>query len=496
MPNPDLKECVDALAKKLPPLTARWRYYDGDHPLAFTNPKMGEVISNGVVFKKNWCQVIVNAVRDRLNIQSWNTDGAPSEDMDDIWKRILKRLSRAVHVSALTTGEGYVVAWEGADGDPVAFYHDPRQVHAIYADDNPDAMRCACKTWLVKGASNVAPMRYLNIYYPDRIEHYQSQQVDGGASTSYVPTLPGDAHIDANQFGEIPVFHFIADKRTGLGELTAGILSLQDALNKLLNDMMVASEFTAFPQRYAIGNFDDKSKIQIGPGTAWLIPPGVQGEQPSSAGTFATMSPDNYLRPMDDIAGAMAALSATPKHYLFLTGGDPSGEALQTMESSLIAKITSYQETLGDTWRRLGSFLLRVKGKPVDDLECIWADPHTTQEYTRAQTRLVNVNAGIPIVNQLRDEGWTEEQIEQLHRDANVTNTMAAIPNPSLIPRNVGGPVRQEAMKQAKEKLAARNEGALADALTTETEASVDAMVKSGALADVMKRNEGKAVRK
>jgi hypothetical protein len=294
----------------------------------------------------------------------------------------------------------------------------------------------------------------------------------------------------------IPVFHFRTDRRVCVGELSEGVLSLQDAVNKLLNDMMVASEYGAFKQRWAIGSFDDSSKITVGAGTLMKIPPAAGGDQPSSVGTFDSMDPGNFLSPMDKLGNAIAILSATPKHFFFAQGGDPSGEALAAMESPLVAKIQEYHETLGEAWTRLMAFVLQIGGVAVEDIELIWRDPHTVQPMSNAMIRNTNAQAGIPIITQLRDEGWTEEQLEKMLGDMNSTLSMSTIPNPARLPTNTPEPVRQQVAQGAKEDAAGRIQGNIATALDAASQRGVDAMTKSGALNGVMKKFAGKAVRK
>jgi hypothetical protein len=426
--NPDVKLCADALGAKVRDHSLRWRYYDGEHPIAFVNPKISEVIPNGVVFKENFCQVVINATRDRLSVQAWNhPDKGVSERMADLWKRTLRKQANMAHVATLTTGEAYLVIWPGQDQRPRAYYHDPRQAHIIYDENYPEVPRVACKTW------SDGKARYLNLYYPDRIEHYSC--AEGGELKNAQPF--GEVPIESNTFGVIPVFHFRLNPRVLHGELSPGVLSIQDAINKLLNDLMVASEYSSFPQRYGIGNWSDTGKIPVGPGTFAQFPGGVNGEQPASVGTFATSTPDNWLKPIDNLSHAMSILSATPKHYFSGQAGDPSGEALQAMEAPLISKVLGYQEVLGDTWTRAALFCLKLDGMTVreEELECIWSDPHTVQPMSLATTRSTNVQAGIPIITLLRDEGWTEDQLKQLQQDKAAMQTQATPSAPVSQPR-------------------------------------------------------------
>jgi hypothetical protein len=63
-----------------------------------------------------------------------------------------------------------------------------------------------------------------------------------------------------------------------------------------------------------------------------------------------------------------------------------------------------------------------------------WADPQIEEpedvvEERRARTRQANTAAGIPLVTQLRREGWTEEEIAAMRVEKNAE---AAEPQASL----------------------------------------------------------------
>lgn len=474
----DLKLCFDALEAKQRDHNMRWRYYEGDHPIAFINPKMEQVIPNSVVFKKNWCGVIVDTTRDRLKISSWSHESkTEAERMDDIWQKVLRRCATELHVASLATGEAYLIAWPDADGKPRAYYHDPRQAHMIYDVEYPDIPRVACKHWIGEGER---PGHYLNLYYADRIEHYEAP-IAPSVYTGY--TLAG---TDPNPYGAIPVFHFRVNRRKCIGDLTKGILSLQDAMNKLLNDMMVASEFTSFPQRWGIGHWEeDAGGLPVGPGTLVKIPAADANEQPAAVGVFPSGEPRNYLEPIDSLANDMGVLSGTPKHYFIGQGANISGEALQAMEAPLIAKCELYQDVLGDEWRRAMAFCLSIDGAKVDyeDIECIWQPPHTVQPQSQAETRFTNTQAGIPIINILRDEGWNQDQLDQLIEDAGVVLPVAGKTAEQVPTGPQGTPDEQAAMNRVTvDKQMAQVQQALLTALEAVNVDLVDRLTKSGAL--------------
>jgi hypothetical protein len=219
----------------------------------------------------------------------------------------------------------------------------------------------------------------------------------------------------------VPVFHFRTNRRSQNGEL-ANIVTLQDAVNKLLADMMVAAEFGAFKQRYIISNMDpaDQKTLKNGPNLIWGIPASQAGDQPAQVGEFEGADLNKYLDSIDKIANSIAIISRTPKHYFFNAGASLSGEALIAMEAPLNKKVGRLEENFGIIWQELAAFLLKLSGKgdvPVTSITPTWEPIQSIQPYTEAQTRKLAVDAGIPLPTQLRREGWNEAELKQMEAD-------------------------------------------------------------------------------
>jgi len=100
-------------------------------------------------------------------------------------------------------------------------------------------------------------------------------------------------------------------------------------------------------------------------------------------------------------------------------GGDPSGEALIAMEAPLNKKVERLAAALEPTWRDLAAFLLALDGMAArsQDIVAEYMPGATVQPRTQAEIRKLNVEAGIPIDNLLRDEGWTEDDLAELDDD-------------------------------------------------------------------------------
>jgi hypothetical protein len=407
----DLKLAFEALTAKAAPYTTLFRYAEGDQPLVYSTDRLREAFDNiNARFSQNWCSVVIDALADRLVLKGWDagSEGANGA-LDAIWNAQHLGLEAAdAHWAALVTNEAFVIVWPDAAGVPQAYYNDPRLCAMFYQPDNPRQKRMAAK-WF-KGSDE----RWnLTLYYPDRLEYYLSGGKDvPSAYTGFV--LQGEAAV--NPYGLIPVFHLRVNRRANSGEL-ANILTLQDAVNKLLADMMVAAEFGAFKQRWIIAS-GDTDALKNAPNEIWTIPPGDGVGQSTQVGQFDATDLNVYLNAIDKLALSIAIISRTPKHYFFTQGGDPSGEALIAMEAPLNKKAKKRQEAFTAVWQEVGAFLLKLQGQTVEEsaIKPVWERVESNQPKTEAETRDIAVR-NIPLLTQLRREGWSEADIKQMQKD-------------------------------------------------------------------------------
>lgn len=417
----DLQRAFDALDGKARPYSRFWDYYDGDQPLKYSTERLREIFSGiDATFRQNWCAVVVDACLDRIELREWTVsdDDEATDALNELYDQTELNLDdESIHTAALVCGESYVIAWKDPETEEVeAYYNDPRLVHVFYDPEHPRQKAYAAKWW-VDGEDH----RRMTLYYPDRLEYYVSTQKSSDV-TNADGFVPADPPTAANPYGVVPVFHFLKERRSIVSELK-NVLDLQDAVNKLFSDMMVAAEFGAFRQRYVISSAESIGALRNAPNEIWDIPAAAVGEgiQPTTVGEFQETSLNGYLEAIGRLAATAAIVTRTPKHYLFEQGGDPSGEALIAMESPLTSKATRYIERFTPRWRELAAFLLLLKGITVEDprqIEPVFASPHTVQPKTSAEIAESRVRAGMPLRTVLRHyEAWSDADLELLDVD-------------------------------------------------------------------------------
>jgi hypothetical protein len=416
--NPDVKRAVCALLEKKADQDLLFRYYEGDQPLVYARKKLREIFKEiDANFAENWAAVVIDACADRITLKGFavaNDEPAQSA-LSELWKALsLAVEADDLHETALIAAEAFLIVWrddspEGG-GSAQACYNDPRMCHVEYDAENPKRKKWAAKWWTDDDGH-----KRLTLYYPDRLEYYVSSKKASEIedSRSFLPT---DLSPAPNPWGTIPVFHF-RNKRDRSDLENA--IPIQNAINKLVMDMMAGAEFGALPQKYAITNADTTG-LKNAPGELWTFPEGDgQGGGPR-LGQFTAADLGNYGKAIDGRVAALGAITSTPKHYFFQQGGDPSGESLIAMEAPLNKKAQDRIDRFVPEWRHAASFLLLLVGLDVSpwDIEPMFAEPSTVQPRTAAEVRQLDVKSGIPLRTVLRDEGWSEDELAQMDADA------------------------------------------------------------------------------
>jgi hypothetical protein len=396
----DLERAYTTINNKRPAHDLRWQYYEGEAPLKFSTERLRQAFESfSVYFAQNWLGVVVSSVLDRLTLKGFSIpDTTANAKLEEIFTNSNLQLTAFdTHEAGLVTGEAYVIAERDEDGEVTCYYNDPRLCHVFYEADRPKVKAFAAKMWFDEGSDT----KRLALYYPDRTEFWQAgKNTSTARAFTLVTTEPNDTNT-------IPVFHF-RNTRRGKGEFGKADASIQDAVNKLFSDLMVAAEFTSIKQRVFIGNADpgDVKTFE----DIWY--PDKDGKVQEVGGADL----DNFLNAIDKLASALGAITRTPKHFFYAQGGDPSGEALIALEAPLVRKTLQRQENNAVTWRELAAYLLELDGVTVAPtaITPIWQPVTTLQPLTGAQILQTETSAGVPLKVSAKRQGWAEDEVKQL----------------------------------------------------------------------------------
>lgn len=428
----DLQWAIDEFNSRRDQYQLARAYYDGQHRLAFASEKLSSAF--GRLFKAfadNLMPTVVETVKDRLKLDGFTIAGEKRADgtiqpqsqpqIDEIWRRnrLLVRANQ-VHLDSLIEGDSYVVVWpDASENDFPTFYpNTAREMVIGYDAEKPGYIIRAAKCWET-GAKDAKYYR-LTLYFRDRIEKYITQQVAHGLperASAFIPYIPvGESWPIENPYDKVPVFHF--GNRVSIGMLGCSELKeampVQDALNKSIADMLVASEFYGVPQRYVTG-LEDENVIKEAERRFKLMAGGIWGTSDKEAkfGEFSTADISKFITVSETFRKEIARVSRTPLHYFALEGSFPSGESLRTSEGPLIRKVKDRQETWGAVWSDAMRFALRLIGREDFDPESKWLNAETRDddgEVQRAATKVTQLQ--IPFEQVWREMGYTEEQIQ------------------------------------------------------------------------------------
>lgn len=408
----DVKKAFEALNAKQADYKKYFNYYDGDQPLMYTASRLDTIFKGlDAKFNQNWCAVVVDSTKDRINLRNIRVPAAQEQLWKEMWMESeLSLESDDCHEGALVAGESFVIV----DNDGQAYYNDPRLVQIFYDPARPRVKQWAAKWWVDEDGK----LR-MTLYYPDGIEHYISEgKAKDMRDAGKIKPMPGNDATEANDLGVVPVFHFRKSRRTVKGDLK-NVVPMQNGINKLLSDMMVAAEFGAFKQRWIISNMDSSGKFKNAPNEIWDVPAGDGVGQQTQVGQFEHTPLENYLKAIEQAAGSVSSITRTPKHYFFSIGSNLSGESLMAMEAPLVKKAQDWIDRFTPTWQNVAALMLKARGEDVaaESLEAEYDKPEVTQPRTMAETRQMNTTAGMPLVTQLRDEGKSQTYINQYQQD-------------------------------------------------------------------------------
>src|SRR5580765_7264580 len=133
-------------------------------------------------------------------------------------------------------------------------------------------------------------------------------------------------------------------------------MPIQDMVNKLCLDMMLSSEYHAYPQRWAAGweqvydssgNAVPGDQVEVKVGQSRL----VRANSPDTKfGTFEVGEVDNYIKPIEMYVAHLAAVTQTPAYYLKGKMANLSAEALHAADAGLIDRCRHKILSFSDGW--------------------------------------------------------------------------------------------------------------------------------------------------
>ena len=207
------------------------------------------------------------------------------------------------------------------------------------------------------------------------------------------PQDPGGPH----GMGQVPVVRFSRNFQ-GRSRLDDAI-PIQDRINKLTADKIVAAEFGAFPQRWALTHDEPPDRaLRAGPGAVWTFAPtsvdpepgGAREPATTSVGQFPTTQLGNYDSTIQREVEAFFTLAELPRHLLVSPTGLLTGEAIKADEGPMVAAVRGWIKAFTAAWKQV----MDLAGATVDDVA--WQSVEVHNEMTQAEVYVALTQGGFP----------------------------------------------------------------------------------------------------
>lgn len=440
---PDSLVLLTKLAKALDTRTARVQkfqdYYDGKQRLAFATSKFRQAFGSLFgAFADNFCALIVDSVEQRLDIEGFRIGsavekGADAADKDgdrlawQMWQaNQLDLYSQIAHRKAITMECSYALVGPGEGTTPDITIEDARHAIVAYEAGSYTNRRAGLKRW-------IDDTGHLNatLYLPDRVEKYisgepvKTESGDWGSMTpSWKPReVRGENWPLPNRLKTVPLVPLVNRPDldgSGQSDLATAI-PIQDGINKLVMDMLVASEFSAYRQRTATGiaiEIDEESGEPVEQFKNAIDRVWASENENAKFGTLEATDLGPFVAGITMLIQHLASQEQVPYHYFQQHSGQPpSGESLRAAEAGLVAKAERKQRYFGEGWEeviRLGFLATGDTARgAIYESETIWRDPErkTESQHVDALTKLGAL--GVPAEQLWSDAGYSPTQIQR-----------------------------------------------------------------------------------
>ncbi len=423
-------------------------YFEGRHRLAFASSPFraafGAMIAS---VSDNWIPLVIGAAVERLKPQGF-LFGDDQDGDDEAWRiwqeNYLDADAPLTFTEACKHGEAYLLVWapeqpQGVFGRffsrrseraaPRITVEHPSQVVVRRESGDRRRRAAALKQWRESDGTILA-----TLYLPDEVYRFQR---DAGKWVA----RKGVDYVSRHGLGVVPVVPIVNEPQmlpsmpphalttaphdvdsyssVGLGRSDqADIVSTVDQINKLLADMLVASEVAAYKQRWATGlevprdeEGDPVEGFKPAIDRLW-----VSEDSEAKFGEFAATDLANYYGAVEQRIQSLAARTRTPPHYLLGSVVNVSGDALKAAEAGLSSKVEGKKATFGEGIEeaiRLAFAWLDDERAGDTSASIAWAPSEARSESEYVDSLVKKLSIGIPKEQLWRDAGYSPQEISR-----------------------------------------------------------------------------------
>lgn len=367
-------------------------YYEGEQQkMAFAQARYKNAFRDLFNdWRDNFCGLIIDSSTERMRVDGFRipSEGGMSKEAREFWQRnSLDSLANAVHLDAMVQGKAYVVVWADKDGEPLVTPVSAEEMAVQYKPGSMTELEAAARffqdSW---GRTWVTLWTETYVYEVPLGKTQWEQGVRRPNPLGRVPVVPfhNRSRINGDPYSDLH-----------------NVIPIQDAINKITSDALLASEFAAWPQRWVTGleiQEDEDTGLPKEPFKV-AVDKLLQAEAPDAKfGQFEAADLKNYVNFINLLVQHLSSVSRTPSHYFLVNQGTaPSGEAIISAEAGLVSKVKERMLYFGEAWEQVIRICFQIKNdkraKEVS-LETVWADPEyrTEAQHIDALLKLKQLN--------------------------------------------------------------------------------------------------------
>lgn len=419
-------------------------FYKGEHNLGFASDRFRQAF--GGLFKRfadNWCEVVCDAPAERLTpvgfrFGTGDEKDPPAADKDAqrIWQSSsMDAWSRVAHTEASVKSRAFVLVWAadpGADEvEPEITVEDATQCIVAYEPGSRRRRKAALKRF-----DGDDGFQYATLYLPDELWKWRRPVSRSGLVLPSSLALsrwqargdsPDQQRID-NPLKRVPMVELLNRPRLTDDPTPEHrqVIPIQGALNKLIADMLTASEAGAFPARWGTGIDLPKDPLtgqEIDDPELWRLAVNkmLRASNPAARfGNFEAADLSNFVAGITLLTEHISALSRTPPTYFMGKVQNVSADGLTVADAALASKCRDKTLFLGEDWEEIMRLAFLVKGdekRGTNPLaETIWRDVEYRTEAQHIDAVLKKKTLGVPWRQLMEDAGYTPTQIDRMEQ--------------------------------------------------------------------------------
>nr|WP_281352396.1 phage portal protein [Phytoactinopolyspora alkaliphila] len=446
----------------IPTMDLWWRYFVGDHPFPGMPEKIRQRVWNSykAVLERsnaNFMGSVIDAVAERCRPIGFRL-GADSDfkaDLDSwkIWQSSNMDADAPLAIeTAFAKGRAFMSIWRH-EGDkyPTIAAEDPGQCIVENEPGSRHRRAAALKMYVDEWTGNdcgdlFLPGWLLPFKRPSGSSQWQrdGDPIRNPGGYKGIPIVPLENRPRLTRAKLKTRKYLLWGGDSDLADVT----SIQDRINETILNQVIAQWFAAFKQRYATGLVveeepvrDANGEIMMGsdgkplmrpvePFDAWLDRLWTVDSDKVKFGEFGETDLTGYLKSRERDLQDLSTIKRIPRHYLFQEGQSPSGDAIKSAETGLVAVVRRKHLTLGDPLEETNRIarIMAGDGEAAADSEMVWADPEFQTYGQLVDGVIKEFDGGLITWEEAREKlGYTPQQTARAKGQRNLESLLRTV---------------------------------------------------------------------